>query len=987
MAGRIDADVKDRSNTGVYIMTTNGTLAKRDAAAAAAILGVLGIKVGYVADEGRTAFVYNKEKGEFEEADPKEAWKQADIVYGSKSSFVFTLENELSTSRLVNDMALRTRQWVVAIDEIDKPLVEEIAEEHLISSSTPRADWSEILKIQTRVDKVARGWYERNAIGMLYERDGENIKITSAGEKRLQAMFGDFDDVKDMKDSDRAIAFARYRYYLKVALQAYAVHVAPDQESYTIGFNKENKKDILITDKSSGELKIGQEWTDLHNALRIKHNIKPRPQTNSLISLSMPALLAKQDGRRTVLTAQDGSNLIKGFTGASATIPKEPIEKIYGKQVESFASEADAERVRELRDKGVGAVLFASNADDANRLLDELMGAMEYHPLGKGKQILSGINVTIHKCDTAAEVKAVVGFAAEKNPKTGKRQVVIVVAPNNDLAEALSEAAEETSKKKEIELVGRISYKPLIWRSRESKMRAAVKAIVDHYLKGRTIMDDGSLAGEALRSVISRVDSIEMRKEVIEKIEAELAKRLVLESGVDGKEAARIASELAKRDIVVIDCGATTTVAQVEDKIKEVTAAPGKIAIVNNILNRGIDTRLNREIRDQGRWITGVTISFDKFIAEQVQHEGRFARAGDAGEWMMYVSVDDLYEFTTQGTEARTVLDALRSGAETEPLDTKKCMEVFDAIRSAYMSRYVKQAEEQRAFEDLLFLTNPDIKTGNEETSVSGKREAVRKTLIRNTHGTSEFIEKYLDGTMAGTKATRRDLLAAKAFRVAAAVNAAKDAEKQGILLAFLKNEFSFEIDLNVEGVQDDINRFLAQIEKEGSIAVVRYMTQQLIEDSLQVEERISSDCYTRRQDLRKYLAELGWEREATQFNPIQQLAASNLREFTKAINGIDNTIAAALDARLEKKATAAVIQPEVKTPPASVTAARNKRLAVELSLLVAAIAGASWFLGFIGLFGVVTAFFLALAVFYPLWTNKPSQLPLTLSIVACGSI
>ncbi|MDD5086044.1 MAG: hypothetical protein PHE61_08440, partial [Candidatus Omnitrophica bacterium] len=91
--------------------------------------------------------------------------------------------------------------------------------------------------------------------------------------------------------------------------------------------------------------------------------------------------------------------------------------------------------------------------------------------------------------------------------------------------------------------------------------------------------------------------------------------------------------------------------------------------------------------------------------------------------------------------------------------------------------------------------------------------------------------------------------------------------------------------------------------------------------------------------------------------------------------------------ARLEKKATAAVIQPEVKTPPASVMAARNKRLAVELSLLVAAIAGASWFLGFIGLFGVITAFFLALAVFYPLWTNKPSQLPLTLSIVACGSI
>nr|MBU1328765.1 hypothetical protein [Candidatus Omnitrophota bacterium] len=679
LAAYLDSMANDKNNVQPYCMTTSDYLAQRDGEEAARQLGMLGKKVGVVLFEGNKGLLYHYDAdGKFitEEVSPEKVWQEADIVYGTKASFIFTLERELFAG-YGYVQPLLSKQHNLFIDEVDRPAIEELSESHQLQGD--EASGEDVENIQRTVNEIAYKWHQDNR-GDLREVSRQEVKLLTGGKQELQREETVIKALKGKKGLEREVLIMKYEFYMTIALEAYECYHEGEKAGLGIYIKGKRKvgereeNDIVIIDEAQGEQKPGSEWQEgLHNAIRLKEGYDWKKEHLNLIAMPITSLLAKKGEECSIKTADRKTPLIGTWTGATGTDAEEAMRQIYGIETVHLPSEVTAWRIEEEIIKGIGVILHAQTMPEAEKLKAELDSFRGEIPHLKGNIDIVNLN--------DGNIETTINDAIEN------QRVIIVITETNAVTDKLREITAREVLNKKLALIGRLVFRPYVYRSHESRWFAGLSKIA-------SVSKEVDEASNKLRTVIARLGSIE---------DVEKAKQ-------DLKNLHGVSID----DIVIINAKEIKTPEDLtnilEEKVfgtKANPIKPGKVVLVaGNMLNRGANTRLLEVIQEQeaGAWIVGVNMYFDKLAAEEIQYMGRFGRAGDAAEWFNYYSVDDLLGMVSREMEGYNVLMGLKNGEVGEPLDEKDTSKLFEEIREMNFKQTISLAEEQMKFEELLHM-------------------------------------------------------------------------------------------------------------------------------------------------------------------------------------------------------------------------------------------------------------------------------------------
>ncbi|UCD55170.1 MAG: HEAT repeat domain-containing protein, partial [Candidatus Omnitrophota bacterium] len=953
-------------DTQPYIMTTSDYLALEAAGVTQGVFGQLGLKVCVLQMDGKMAGSYDSKTGDFKFSDRlpdvASAWRKADVIIGTKSSFFFPVEQGLFALYKYQQAVLE-RQKDLLIDENDRIMVQEISESHMISSGRVRADAKEIDYIQRFTNKIAKKWYDsKDSRFFVKVKGAKTVKLLNEGEKELEKCIKD--ELKDKSYWEKISVKLKYKYFLKIALEAYECRHLNEAGDYV--FN-ENKTDIVITDEASGEAKPGSEWTDLHNAIRIKHGFETKPARHTLISMPFPAMVPGK-GQESPIKTTDGRPLIGKVIGATGTDASRAMKEIYGFETAKVPSEAVAERIIEHIAEGKGIIMHAKTLEEARAKLktirntirdiledykeDELWqrfgkkeGIEPQELLAKIKEIVQDKTDSdiIKKVSKDGEAKPAVENISED------RTFNIVVTAEDATIKRLRENIATKAVEKVLALIGRITFVNYIYRANRSKNEAGNQKIKELY-------------DEKNKSVIARVESIEKAKEKGNEL---------IKLGIEGE------------NITIISAKNMKTARDVDMRLNPVLNDTGKVAIVaGNIINRGVNTRMNELLQTNGAWLTGINFYFDKYAAEAIQLEGRFGRAGDAGEWLNYLSVEDVRQMAPEGA-GRSILDRLLNGEMSEPLPEKETMELFDEIRKMNEQKSIEQAREENKFLEFRYRPHKDLTLVDNEGT---KREVSIWEMfftIKNNIAEGRLLKRYLeipadDPSRPGK--TWNDVLNEKANAVVKAVEVADGKEtKRKVLAEAIKKEFriSFRIDSKKEeekkAAQAQLDVLLKKINEIGLDGIKNYIIGFLSYESLQQAHMRWEEFFTvGLEDTKKMLSQTDWANQASGADTFTRYAGIPVNEFNKTRKEIAKDIRDLLVQKLAEDVPVA----EEKKPAEKLTRAPEKRILSLDTVLRKGIIP--------GIFGVISVAAVALAFMHVLvpWVATAMVMTSLVSVV-----
>ena len=237
------------SEEGVYVVTVNDYLAKRDSEWMGEIFEFLGLSVGLISSE----------------LEPEDRVKQyqSDIVYGTNNEFAFDyLRDNLAWDPAV--ISQKRRSFAI-IDEIDSILIDE-ARTPLIISGPVKDDpklFKDMLKV---INKLAE---EEDFI---IEEKHKNITLTESGIKKVEKVLNieDIYSVENMEKAHVLIQSLKAKYLFKNEID----YVVKDG-------------DVQIVDEFTGRILDGRRFSDgLHQAIEAKENVKIRSESQTFASVT-----------------------------------------------------------------------------------------------------------------------------------------------------------------------------------------------------------------------------------------------------------------------------------------------------------------------------------------------------------------------------------------------------------------------------------------------------------------------------------------------------------------------------------------------------------------------------------------------------------------------------------------------------------------------------------------------------------------------------
>ncbi|MGN0483168.1 MAG: preprotein translocase subunit SecA [Lachnospiraceae bacterium] len=278
---------------GVYIVTVNDYLAKRDAEQMGQVHEFLGLKVGVVLNS----------------MDSKERQEQyaCDITY--------ITNNELGFDYLRDNMVIYKEQLVqrglhyVIIDEVDSVLIDEARTPLIISGqsskSTKLYEACDILAQQMVRGKDLPEYTKMDAImGVVQEEDGDFIvnekdkvvNLTSQGVKKVEQFFK-IDNLADAENLE-------IQHNVILALRAHNL-MFRDQD-YVVQDDQ-----VMIVDEFTGRIMPGRRYSDgLHQAIEAKEHVKVKRESKTLATITFQNFFNKFEKKA-------------GMTGTALTEEKE----------------------------------------------------------------------------------------------------------------------------------------------------------------------------------------------------------------------------------------------------------------------------------------------------------------------------------------------------------------------------------------------------------------------------------------------------------------------------------------------------------------------------------------------------------------------------------------------------------------------------------------------------------------------------------------
>src|SRR5574344_295352 len=241
---------------GVHVVTVNDYLAKRDSDWMGKIYKFLGLSVGVVLSNSRSADEFERKKQAY----------SCDITYGTNNEFGFDyLRDNMAGS--IEQCVQRPFNYAI-IDEVDSILIDETRTPLIISGRLEKSAelYRTMAKIAPQLTKTTD--YE-------VDEKNKNVILTEEGIDKAQALLG----VKDLFDIE-----TQHAHLLLQALKAKELFTRDTDYVVKDG-------EVVIVDEFTGRLMDGRRWSDgLHQAVEAKENVKIQDETQTLASITFQNL-------------------------------------------------------------------------------------------------------------------------------------------------------------------------------------------------------------------------------------------------------------------------------------------------------------------------------------------------------------------------------------------------------------------------------------------------------------------------------------------------------------------------------------------------------------------------------------------------------------------------------------------------------------------------------------------------------------------------
>ena len=327
------------SGKGVYIVTVNDYLAKRDAEWMGKVHEFLGLTVGVILNG-----MDNKER---------RAAYDCDITY--------VTNNELGFDYLRDNMVIYKEQLVqrglnfAIIDEVDSVLIDEARTPLIISGqsgkSTKLYEACDILARQLERGEASGEFSKMNAImGEDIEETGDfivnekekAINLTEDGVKKVEKFF----HIENLADPENL----EIQHNIILALRAHNL-MFKDQD-YVVNAEGE----VMIVDEFTGRIMPGRRYSDgLHQAIEAKEHVKVRRESKTLATITFQNLFNKFEKK-------------SGMTGTALTEEKE-FRDIYGMDVIEIPTNKPVQR-KDLED-----AVYKTKAEKYHAVVEEVKRA------------------------------------------------------------------------------------------------------------------------------------------------------------------------------------------------------------------------------------------------------------------------------------------------------------------------------------------------------------------------------------------------------------------------------------------------------------------------------------------------------------------------------------------------------------------------------------------------------------------------------------
>ncbi len=328
------------SGHGVYVVTVNDYLAKRDCEWMGAVFEFLGLSVGLI-------------QSDMAPDDRLKAYA-CDITYGTNNEYGFDyLRDHLATHR---DDCCQTRRHFAIIDEVDSVLIDE--------ARTPLIISGPVNDSTSRYSKVVKAC--RSLIidtHFTCDLKHKNIVLTEAGNEALEQ--------KLKLDSIFSVESMSYAHMAVQCLRA--MHLFKQDVDYVV---KEGQ--VVIVDEFTGRLMDGRRYSDgLHQAIEACEHLKIQKESQTLASITFQnyfRMFPKLCGMTgTAVTEADEFRTIYGLNVVEIP-PNRPLQRtdradlVYKTRAGKYA--AIVERVRALYAEG-RPVLVGTISIEASELLSK----------------------------------------------------------------------------------------------------------------------------------------------------------------------------------------------------------------------------------------------------------------------------------------------------------------------------------------------------------------------------------------------------------------------------------------------------------------------------------------------------------------------------------------------------------------------------------------------------------------------------------------
>ncbi|MCG8635021.1 MAG: preprotein translocase subunit SecA [Desulfobacterales bacterium] len=270
------------SGNGVYIVTVNDYLAKRDAEWMAKIYNFLGLSVGVILHD-------------MDSQERKEAY-DSDITYGTNNEFGFDyLRDNMKFEK--NDLAQGNLNFAI-VDEVDSILIDEARTPLIISGPAEKST-----HFYTQVNTIIPAF--KKDTDYTLDEESKSVSLTEEGIAKGEDLLK-VDNLYDPSNIE-------ILHHLNQALKAHTLFKR--DTDYIVKNNQ-----VVIVDEFTGRLMSGRRYSEgLHQALEAKENVKIENENQTLASITFQNYFRMY-------------NKLSGMTGTAETEAPE-FKKIYNLEV------------------------------------------------------------------------------------------------------------------------------------------------------------------------------------------------------------------------------------------------------------------------------------------------------------------------------------------------------------------------------------------------------------------------------------------------------------------------------------------------------------------------------------------------------------------------------------------------------------------------------------------------------------------------------